>query len=129
MGHVRERLEVSERRACGTVGQPRSTQRYELRRKDDEPALVKAMLKVVGRHPRFGYRRVWAVLKSQGWQVNRKRVYRLWRQEGLKVPVKHHKRRRLGTTENGCTRRRPKHKDHVWAWDCIHDRIPTRRDR
>jgi putative transposase len=120
-------MEVSQRRVCGTLGQPRSTQRYQPRRKDDEGALVKAILDLVGQHPRFGYRRVWALLKSAGWQVNRKRVYRLWRKEGLKVPLKRHKRRRLGTSENGCARRRPEHKDHVWAWDFIHDRTEDSR--
>lgn len=88
----------------------------------DEPVLVRRMLELVGDHPRFGYRRIWALLRADGWRINRKRVYRLCRQEGLKVPVKTRKRRRLGTSENGCIRRRAEHKDHVWAWDFIHDR-------
>jgi transposase InsO family protein len=62
------------------------------------------------------------MLRLEGWRVNRKRVYRLWKQEGLKVPSKQHKRRRQGHSENGILRRRPEHKDQVWALDFIHDR-------
>ena len=127
MGRVQQELDVSQRRACQTVGQPRSTQRYQTRRKSDEPALVKAMLDLVRKHPRFGYRRIWALLRRQGWSINRKRVYRLWRAEGLKVPLKRHKRRRLGQSDNGCARRRSEHIDHVWAWDFIHDRTENGR--
>ena len=115
-------LAVSERRACQTADQPRSTQRYEPRRRNDEPRLVTRMLALVRQHPRYGYRRIWALLRREGWRVNRKRVYRLWRREGLKVPRKARKRRRLGCGANGCARFRPAHKDHVWAWDFIHDR-------
>ena len=113
---------MSQRRACRTLGQPRSTQRYEPKRKEDEGRLIAAMLEQVRKHPRYGYRLVWGLLRKEGWHVNRKRVYRLWRAEGLKVPVKRHKRRRLGHSENGCARRRAEHKDHVWAWDFIQDR-------
>jgi transposase InsO family protein len=80
------------------------------------------MLALVGKHPRFGYRRIWALLRHAGWKVNRKRVYRLWLQEGLKVPQKQRKRRRLGHSGNSCVRRKSEHKDHVWTWDFIHDR-------
>lgn len=86
-----------------------------------EQALVKRMLQLVRKHPRYGYRRIWALLRKEGWEVNRKRVYRLWRREGLKVPRTRRKKRHLGRSENGCVRRRAEHKDHVWAWDFIHD--------
>jgi putative transposase len=75
-------------------------------------------------NPRYGYRRVWALLRREGWPVNKKRVHRLWRKEGLKVPEgKQHKRRRLllGGSENGCTRRRAEHKDQVWSYDFVMD--------
>lgn len=85
------------------------------------------MLRLVRRHPRYGYRRVWALLRSDGFAVNRKRVHRLWRKEGLKVPQKQHKKRRLGSSGNGIVRRRTMHKDHVWAWDFIHDRTEDGR--
>jgi putative transposase len=80
------------------------------------------MLELVRKYPRYGYRRIWALLRREGWRVNRKRIHRLWRQEGLKVPRKQRKRRYLGQSANGCARRRAEHKDHVWAWDFVHDR-------
>jgi transposase InsO family protein len=64
---------------------------------------------------------IWGMLRRDGWRINRKRVYRLWKQEGLKVPQNQHKRTRLGHSENGILRRRPEHKDHVWSVDFIHD--------
>jgi len=122
---VQENLEVSERRACMAVSQPRSTQRYASRRPEEEELLVARMLELVRQHPRYGYRRIWALLRREGWLVNRKRIHRLWRREGLKVRLKAHKKRRLGSSDNGCARRRPERKDHVWAWDFIHDRTSS----
>ena len=112
---------VSERRACEVLDQPRSTQRYESKPRDDEPALVKQMLEVVRRRPRWGYRRVAWALRQEEWQASAARVYRLWRREGLKVPQKKRKKRRLGQSENGCIRRRAESQDHVWAWDFVFD--------
>jgi transposase InsO family protein len=89
---------------------------------DDETALVAAMHEEVRRHPRYGYRMVWAKLRQAGWRVNKKRVYRLWRREGFKVARKRRKKRHLGTSDNGCVRRSATAKDDVWAWDFIHDR-------
>lgn len=103
------------------MDQPRSTQRYRLRVADDEGALVSAMHGLVRRHPRYGYRRIWALLRADGWLVNRKRVWRLWKREGFKVPQKQRKKRRLGSSDNGCVRHAARHKDDVWAWDFIHD--------
>ena len=80
------------------------------------------MLELVGQHPRYGYRFITALLRREGWEVNRKRVYRLWRQEGLQVPKKQRKKRRSGTSAGGCARLRAEHKDHVWAWDFVFDR-------
>lgn len=83
---------------------------------------MKRMLELVRLHPRYGYRRIWAVLsKQEGWRVNVKRVYRLWKREGLKVPQKRCKKRRLGGSANSCLRRRAAHPDHVWTWDFIFD--------
>jgi len=82
-------------------------------------------------NPRYGYRRVWAMLKREGWQVNKKRVHRLWRREGLKVPEgKQRKRRRLlleSSSGNGCTKRRAERKDHVWSYDFVMDRTEDGR--
>ena len=89
--------------------------------------MVQEMLALVGQHPRYGYRRIWALLRKAGWQVNRKRIYRLWRQEGLKVPQKQHKKRRLGMSANSCVRRKAEYVNHVWAWDFVHDRTTNGR--
>ena len=120
--HVQQAMEVSERRTCRVLGQSRRMQRYQPRTRDDEGQLVAAMLEHVKQRPRYGYRRIWALLRANGWSVNLKRVYRLWKQNGLKVPAKQHKKRRVGTSDNGCARRCATHKNHVWAWDFIHDR-------
>ena len=127
MKHVRKQLGVSERRACGVIEQPRSSQRYQARPRDGERELVSRMLELVKKHPRYGYRFVWALLREEGFKINRKRVYRLWRREGLKVPVKRHKRRRLGNSGNGIVRHRATQRDHVWAWDFVHDRTEDGR--
>jgi putative transposase len=120
--HLEAEFEASQRRACRVVGQPRATQRYEPQVKDDEVILVERMHEQVRQHPRYGYRRIWALLRREGFRVNRKRIWRLWRREGFKVPQKQRKKRRLGHSANGIARRRPEHKDHVWCWDFIHDR-------
>jgi transposase InsO family protein len=119
---LEECFEVSQRQACRVVGQARSTQRYEAQVRNDEPALVQRMHELVRSAPRYGYRRIWAVLRGEGWRVNRKRIWRLWKQEGFKVPQKQHKKRRLGSSAQGIVRHRPQHKNHVWAWDFVHDR-------
>jgi len=103
------------------VGQSRSTQRYAAQTPDDEPALVARMLALVGQRPRFGYRRIGALLRAEGFRANAKRVYRLWRREGLKVPQHTRKKRRLGSSPNGCQRRRAERPNHVWSWDFVYD--------
>lgn len=113
---------VSERRACQVIDQPRSSQRYESKPRDDESLLIKRMLELARQRPRFGYRRIAALLRAEGWAASATRVYRLWRREGLKVPQKKRKRRRLGESANGCHRRRAEFKDHVWAWDFVFDK-------
>ena len=127
VAHVQEHKEVSERRACQVLGQPRSSQRYRVKEDQEEKRLVQRLHELVVLHPRYGYRRMTALLKQEGWQVNRKRVYRLWREEGFKVPQRQRKRRHLGRSENGCLRRRAEHKDHVWTWDFIFDRTANGR--
>lgn len=113
---------VSQRRACGVLGQPRGTQRYRVKVKTDEPALLGRIEALVRRYPRYGYRRVHALLRHEGWRVNRKRVHRLWKLKGYKVPQKQVKKRRLGIGENGIMRRRATAINDVWCWDFIHDR-------
>jgi putative transposase len=127
VGYLREAFGVSERRACRVLGQHRSTQRRRPRPRGGERRLVARVLELVRLHPRYGYRRIWALLRREGWRVNRKRVYRLWRREGLKVPRARRKKRRLGSSANGCVRRRARHKGDVWAWDFVHDRTADGR--
>jgi len=113
---------VSQRRACRVLEQPRSTQRYPRKARGDEAGIVRRMHELVRAHPRYGYRRVWALLRAEGWRINRKRVWRLWRKEGLKVPRQQRKKRRLGIGANGIAWRRAQGINDVWCWDFIHDR-------
>jgi putative transposase len=126
---VCKKLKVSERRACRVIGQPRSTQRYTDRKTEKDRPLLEMMVMLSRENPRYGYRRVWALLGREGFRVNKKRVHRLWKEEGLKVPGGQRKkwRRLLGTGENGCTRRRAEPKDHVWSYDFVMDRIEDGR--
>jgi putative transposase len=93
----------------------------------DEQRLTEAIVELASRYGRYGYRRIWALLQADGWHVNLKRVHRIWRREGLKVPSKQPKRGRLWLNDGSCIRLRPTHKGHVWACDFIHDR--TRNGR
>jgi putative transposase len=120
--HLQATFIVSERRAARVVGVSRSTLRYEARVPDDEPRLLARMEALVRRHPRYGYRRIGDLLRREGFRANPKRIYRLWKREGYRVPRCPHKRRRLGTSENACHRHRPEHRNHIWALDFIFDR-------
>ena len=104
------------------VGQPRSTQRYVPRLANDEPALRQAIVALATQYGRYGYRRVTALLQREGWRVNHKRVERIWRQEGLKVPARQPKRGRLWLSDGSCLRLRPEHRNHVWTYDFVHER-------
>ena len=103
------------------VDQARSSQRYEGRPAGDEARLLARILELVRRHTRYGYRMITAKLRQEGWSVNAKRVYRIWRREGLKVPQKKRKKKRLGSSENACHRRRATRMNDVWCWDFIFD--------
>jgi len=108
---------VSERRACQVLSQPRSTQRRAPYVPDDEPALVARIIALATEYGRYGYRRVTGLLHNEGFVVNHKRVERLWRHAGLKVPKKQPKRGRLWFNDGSCIRLRPQHTDHVWSYD------------
>ena len=116
---VRERYGISERRACRALSQPRATQRYAATVVDDEEALTTALVELASRYGRYGYRRVTAMLQRDGWRVNHKRVERIWRLEGLKVPARQPKRGRLWLTDGSCVRLRPQRRNHVWAYDFV----------
>jgi transposase InsO family protein len=82
------KLKVSERRACRVIGQPRSTQRYLGQKAERDRPLMERIIVLSKENPRYGYRRVWALLRREGFEINKKRVHRLWREAGLKVPTK-----------------------------------------
>ncbi|GAA3227948.1 hypothetical protein GCM10020256_39710 [Streptomyces thermocoprophilus] len=114
---LQERLGLSQRRACRIVGQHRSTQRYQPADADPDSDLRERLRRFARAHPRWGYRRAHAVLVREGLVVNRKKIQRLWREEGLRVPAKRSKRRRLGESVAPATRLRAERPDHVWALD------------
>lgn len=117
---ARRELGVSERRACKVLEQSRSTQRYQPKRPDQDKPVIQELLDMHSRHPRYGYRRITIRLREEGWRINAKRVYRLWCQEGLKVPRKQHKKHRHdGSSDNACHRKRPEHYNHVWSYDFV----------
>jgi transposase InsO family protein len=101
------------------LNQPRPTQRRTLKTLDDEESLTTDIINLAVRFGRYGYRRITALLRDRGWQVNHKRVERIWRREGLKVPKKQPKRVRLWLNDGSITRLKPEHKGHVWAYDFV----------
>ena len=112
---------MSERRACRVIGQPRATQRYEKRVPDDEELLRQRIIELASEYGRYGYRRITALLRNEGWIVNHKRVQRIWRQEGLKVPQKQPKRGRLWLNDGSVVRLKPLFPKHVWSYDFMED--------
>ena len=125
--HVKERLGISERRACRTLGQHRSTQRQYPSGPSDEASLTADIIELARTYGRYGYRRVTALLNQVGWDVNHKRVERIWRREGLKVPQKQPKKGRLWLNDGSCIRLRPERPNHVWSYDFVHDRTDDGR--
>jgi len=125
--HVRSQLPVSERRACAVVGQSRATQRRQPKVRADEAALTEAIVRLASQYGRYGYRRIRRLLLDEGWRVSVKRVYRIWRREGLKVPQKQPKRGRLWLNDGSCIRLRPERPNHVWSYDFVQDRTEDGR--
>jgi transposase InsO family protein len=109
------------------MGVARSTLRYERRANDEERRLVARMKELSVLHPRFGYRRVHALLRRGGWRANRKRVQRLWRAEGLKVHQNRSQQRAQGHSGNSCVLRRAEHPNHVWTYDFVADQTEDGR--
>ena len=115
-------FKISQRRACRIIGQARSTQRRKPVLRSDEDPLKKRMIELACCYGRYGYRRITALLHREGWKVNHKRVERIWRQEGLKVPKKQQKRGRIWLNDGSCIRLRPEYKNHVWSYDFVFNR-------
>ena len=119
---VIDAMDVSERRACRAIQQPRSTQRYPKIVPEDEELIRSKVIELASQYGRYGYRRVTALLRNQGWIINHKRIERIWREEGLKVPQKQPKRSRLWLNEGSVVRLRPLFPKHVWSYDFMHAR-------
>ena len=117
--HVRQRLGASERHACHVLGQPRSTQRRVKKVRVDESALRTDVIRLASRFGRYGYRQITNLLRIEGWGVKHKRVERIWRQEGPKVPQRQPKRGRLWLNDGSCIRLRPLYRGHVWSYDFV----------
>ena len=109
------------------IGQPRATQRRRPIIRDDEEALTAAIIRLATTYGRYGYRRITALLRVEGWRANLKRVYRIWRREGLKVPQKQPKRGRLWLNDGSCIRLRPERPGHVWCYDFVQDQTQDGR--
>jgi len=126
VAHLEGVLEKSERRACEVIVQPRSTQRYRGRKRSKDAALVAELRRISAAHPRAGYRMASALLRRAGMEINAKRVQRLWRQEGLKVPRRQRQRQRLGNSEAGTQRLQAERGNQVWSYDFIFDQTEDR---
>jgi putative transposase len=110
----------SQRRACVVVGLSRSLARYIARRSKDEAMLIKEIHRLAIRHSRYGYRRITMLLRREGWKINKKRVHRIWRAEGLSLPLRRPRRRRVGTV--GEIVNKAEYPNHVWSYDFVEDR-------
>jgi transposase InsO family protein len=121
VGHLQRGLEMSQRRACKVVGQARATQRHAPQPDAEEKRLRERLNEFSRQRPRAGYRTACGQLRQEGLRVNPKRVQRLWREEGLKVPRKQCKKRRLGTSENGSQRLKATRPNEVWSYDFVSD--------
>ena len=122
MTHVRGRLRHSERRICRALQLSRSSVRYAPQPRADEAPLTSAVVDLAAQYGRYGYRRIHALLEARGWSLSRSRVERIWKREGLKVPVKQPKRGRLWLADGSCVRLRPEYPHHVWSWDFVMER-------
>lgn len=118
-----QKFDISERKACRLLSISRSAQRYIPKQSNDEEALRADIISLASKYGRYGYRRITALLKADGWRINHKRVERIWREEGLKVPSKQKKRGRLYFNDGSCIRLRPLYPNHVWSYDFVSDRL------
>lgn len=122
VGHLVEQFNVSERRACKVTGQQRATQRYTPRVASDEDALLQEINRLVGENPRGGCRYITMLLQRDGWRINHKRIHRLWKREGYRVPRNVNNKKAIGIGANACDKRKATASNDVWTWDFIHDR-------
>src|SRR5229473_5053943 len=119
--HLLEEWRYTERSACRLVKQPRATQRYEARINYEERRIRKRLHELAKKHPGSGYRRMTRLLRREGMKINKKRVQRLWREEGLRHPLRKRRKRSRGHSENSCAMKKAEYKNHVWCWDFTMD--------
>jgi len=124
---IKEELKISERKVCHVLEQPRSTQRREPIYTDAEARLREEIVRLARDYGRYGYRRITALMRNDGWRINHKRVERIWREEGLKVPQKQPKKKKLWFNDGSCIRLRPEYVNHVWSYDFVSDRTTDTR--
>jgi len=120
-------MDVSERRACKVISQPRMTQRYKIKQPDRDKALTTEIKKLAKRHKRYGYRMIAAKLRQSGWIVNHKRVQRIWQKEGLQVPYRRKFKKAKGSSENSCAVKKAEYPNHVWTYDFMSDQTEDGR--
>ena len=118
---------MSQRRVCRALSLCRSSVRYIPIKRADEDEITSKIIELASNYGRYGYRRITAMMRLDSILINHKRVERIWREQGLKVPVKQHKKRRLWLNDGSCIRLRPEHKNHVWSYDFVEDRLRNGR--
>lgn len=123
---MRQRLDTSERRTCKTIGLARSTQQYKAVSQDDDDLRL-ALIRLAKQYGRYGYRKIAELLRIEGWRINHKKVERLWREEGLQLPQRQKKRKRLYHKDSSIIRLRPQYPNHIWSVDFVHDRLSNGR--
>ena len=121
MEYLCEERCYTERNACRLVKQSRSTQRYEARIDYEERRIRKRLHELAKKHPGSGYRRMTKLLRREGMKINKKRVQRLWREEGLRNPLRKRRKRARGHSGNSCAIKKAECKNHVWCWDFTMD--------
>ncbi len=124
---AQDKYRISQRRACRAVQISQRVARYQPIKRADEDVLRSRIIALACDYGRYGYKRITALLRAEGWYVNHKRVERIWREEGLKVPKKQPKRRRLWLNDGSCIRLRPEHRNHVWSYDFVEDRLSNKK--
>ena len=125
--HARQKIGSSERQTCKALGIARSTQRYKAAEQKADDSLRLALIRLAKKYGRYGYRKITELLRIEGWKVNHKKVERLWREEGLQLPQRHKKRKRLYHKDSSVIRLRPKYPNHIWSIDFVHDRLSSGR--
>jgi transposase InsO family protein len=125
--HLKQQMNVSERRACEVISQPRMTHRYKIKQPDKDKALTETIKRLARKYPCYGYRFITAKLRQEGWQVNKKRVQRIWRKEGLQVPYRRKFKKAKGSSENSCAVKKAQYPNHVWTYDFMSDQTEDGR--